>query len=513
MPSLVWEATPRLGVAGAMVLLIVVATAIRIAIAGTIGLGVDESYAVSIARHPSLSYYDHPPLSFWIVWATVKLTGSEAPIVVRLPFILIFAGTTWLMYRLASELFDPQAGLWAAVTLNLSAVFTLSIGGWVLPDGPLMFFMLASALCLVAPFFRADHEEPWIWWPAAGVCLGLAGLSKYHAALMGLGIILFILTSSRQLRWLLHPAPYLAAAISVLVCAPVLIWNYENEWISFLFQSGRGEFKGLRPTQVLTNLLGQIGYVLPWIWCLLAWLLVKTLAAGPRHERAWFLFCLAVPPIAIFTLIPLWGGRGLPHWQAPGYLFLFPLLGLLISDQLKAGARWARRWLVFSIVSLLVVLPLLAAHVATGWVRNIVPSLFEKGDPTREALNWEDLRAHMDKEGFLDRSDLFVVSTHWLEGAKIDYVLGGRLPVLVLTRNPKHFAFQYDTAEMLGRDAVVVGRRKTMRNVETRYGKYFQSLEPLGSLAITRNGHPEIDLVLYYGKNFSKPYPLPFPDH
>ena len=332
----------RLTVFGAMILLIVVTAVARLAIAAVIGLGVDESYTVSNARHLSLSYFDHPPLSFWIVWATVQLTGSEAPVVVRLPFIFLFAGTTWLMYLLTSVLFDPRAGLWAAVTLNLSAVFTISTGGWILPDGPLMFFMLAAALCLTRPLFSTGRTEGWIWWPAAGALLGVAALAKYHAALMGLGIVLFVVTSRQQRHWLRHPAPYVGAAISVLVFAPVLIWNYEHDWISFLFQSGRGAFKGeLRPVRVLTNLLGQIGYVLPWIWCLLVWLLAKALAGGPARDRAWFLACLAILPIAIFTITPLWGGRGLPHWQAPGYLFLFPLLGALIAERLEAGASWA----------------------------------------------------------------------------------------------------------------------------------------------------------------------------
>ena len=66
----------------------------------------------------------------------------------RLPFILLFAGTTWMMYRLTARLFGERAGAIAALILNVSPVLSLSTGSWVLPDGPLMFWMLASALCL-----------------------------------------------------------------------------------------------------------------------------------------------------------------------------------------------------------------------------------------------------------------------------------------------------------------------------------------------------------------------------
>ena len=77
-----------------------------------------------------------------------RLFGGEGQIVMRLPFIAIFAGTTWLMYRLGALLFHERAGLWAAVSLNLVLFFTLNAGSLVLPDGPLLLCSVAAALCL-----------------------------------------------------------------------------------------------------------------------------------------------------------------------------------------------------------------------------------------------------------------------------------------------------------------------------------------------------------------------------
>src|SRR5213075_2003213 len=58
----------------------------------------------------ALSYFDHPPLSFWIAWAALKLTASDTVLAVRTPFILIFAGTTWLTFRFTALLFGETAG-------------------------------------------------------------------------------------------------------------------------------------------------------------------------------------------------------------------------------------------------------------------------------------------------------------------------------------------------------------------------------------------------------------------
>ncbi|HUL78146.1 MAG TPA: glycosyltransferase family 39 protein, partial [Vicinamibacteria bacterium] len=102
-----------------------ITAAVRGVLARVIGLSVDESYAVVMGRHLQLSYYDHPPLTFWMAGLAARLAGTEAPLVVRGPFILGFALTTWLLYRLAAFLFGEAAGVWTAVLLNLVLFFTL----------------------------------------------------------------------------------------------------------------------------------------------------------------------------------------------------------------------------------------------------------------------------------------------------------------------------------------------------------------------------------------------------
>ena len=126
---------------------------LRFLLAESTGLGVDESYAVAVARQFSLSYFDHPPLHFWLAGAMAKLAHSESGEVVRFPFVVCFAATTWLMYRIAARFFGEHAGALAALLLNISAVFSVTTGGWVLPDGPLMLFMLASVAVIADILF------------------------------------------------------------------------------------------------------------------------------------------------------------------------------------------------------------------------------------------------------------------------------------------------------------------------------------------------------------------------
>ena len=101
------------------------------------GLGEDESYTLVLSRQLALSYFDHPPLHQWIAhFAALALGEGQAS---RLPFVALFAATGWLMFALTRRLFDARAGLVALIALNLTPFFFASPGGWITPDGPLLF--------------------------------------------------------------------------------------------------------------------------------------------------------------------------------------------------------------------------------------------------------------------------------------------------------------------------------------------------------------------------------------
>ena len=133
----------------AVLLLILSTSVLRIVWAWGVGLGVDESYMVAAGRTLRLGYFDHPPASWWLSWGAAHLFRTEAPVAVRLPFVLLFALSTWLTYLLGRDVGGPRAGLWAAVALNLSPVFSVTSGAWVLPDGPLNAALLGAALVLL----------------------------------------------------------------------------------------------------------------------------------------------------------------------------------------------------------------------------------------------------------------------------------------------------------------------------------------------------------------------------
>lgn len=509
----------------AVAAIILVTAAARLLVAVSIGLSNGESYYYACAMSPALSYFDQPPLANWLVYLSVHALGPSA-LAVRLPFIVLFAGTTWLLFVATRRLFSDAAGLLAAVLLNLSVFFTLSGGCTLQPDGPLMFFCLACVCCLERVFF-GGRPGSLAWWCAAGAMLGAAMLSKYHAAFLAFGAGMFMLTSGRYRRMLATPGPYVAAAIAAAVFSPVLIWNWQHAWISFLWQGARGaEGYGLRLDWLARMILGQMLYILPWIWIPLMVQLVADFRRGPacpygsdpkRRLIAW----LAVGPIVVFTAVSAYAPIGLHfHWQTPGYLLLFITLGESLRRWLASGSGSAKTCLAAGAVLSIAASVLIATHTATGWWRTAGPDWFSKeflgpSDPTVEHIDYDTLADALEQRGLLERKNTFLFTNRWFLSGKVNWAVRGRMPVLCFnTKDPRGFAFINRPEDFVGCDGVLVAVRSEGKwyppDAELYYGGYFESITPLGEVEVRRGGRVEVTLKLYLCKNLLKPYPMPF---
>jgi hypothetical protein len=262
---------------------------------------------------------------------------------------------------------------------------------------------------------------------------------------------------------------------------------------------------------VVANIAGQAVWIFPWIFVPLVMAAYAGLRAGRAAERSWYCLCLALPTVAIFTIVPLWGDRGLPHWQMPGWLMLYPVLGDYLA-RAAATKSWPWRWAVSSTALVVVLAVVIVGHAVTGFGRLLAPALFARGDPTLEAVEWTPLRVELARRGLLDRGNLFVVVPHWVGAGKIDQALGGALPVTAFGDEPKQFAFRYDPQAFVGRDALVIGTRATMEGVETRLRPYFASIEELPPFAFGRAGLREIELRILLARDLKMPFSNAYAD-
>jgi hypothetical protein len=278
--------------------------------------------------------------------------------------------------------------------------------------------------------------------------------------------------------------------------------------VSFAFQTGRGGPRRFNPTGPLESMAGQIALLLPWVAVPLIWATAGAVRQGRRDARGWFCLMAAAPTVLLFTLLPLLGNRGLPHWPMPGWLMLFPVLGERLARSHADGRRWPRVWAALSAAVLGLLWAVAASDAATAWLKDALPKAFPKTSPTYEAIDWKRLRIDLDRRGVL-KPGMFVVAAEWNEAGKIDQAVGDAAPVLVFSKDPREYAFRTDSRTLIGHDALIVGRGPTVNQELDELRSHFKTLTPLDGYSVGRGTKAEIPLTVILAHDLMTPYPLP----
>ena len=134
----------------------------------------------------------------------------------------------------------------------------------VTPDAPLL---VASSFVL---FFLAKVLETGrgVWWLAVGAAVGAALLSKYTAMFFGAAILIWLVAVPKLRRWFLSPWPYLGGLVAFALFSPVILWNADHQWVSFVKQLGRAKIEDFRPVFIAELIPTQIAFATPLVFIL-----------------------------------------------------------------------------------------------------------------------------------------------------------------------------------------------------------------------------------------------------
>lgn len=499
-PVRAWAVGPN----AALAILIAVTTILRLIWAAGMGLCNDEAYHYLFTVHPDWSYFDHPPMTMCIEWLGLSICGGWVhPLSLRLGFVLLMAGSSWVLARLTTRWYGAWAGFFAALLLNLT-IYYGAAGAFALPDAPLLFFGLLTIWALAAALIdRPGRTLPWVW---VGLAFAGALLSKYHAIFFPLAVFAFILFTPAARPVLLRPGPYLALAIGSLGFAPVLIWNAENGWLSFLFQGSRAVGTEFRISGLLSTLFGPALYLLPGTWLLL-WSILWTGAIRFRKlaniDR--LLVCLAATPIAFFLSVspvrPM-----LPHWSLIGFVALLPIAGVRLADWSAAYPVRVRQVVAGVAAFLLVLAGLTLAHAQFGVIP--VPGK----DPMAEASGWDSLAAELDARGFLEEPHTFLLTDRWYDSGQLAFAVRGKLPVLCYNYGDAHgFAQWSDPADWVGWNAILITPRDCAKEMRV-LRLFFARIELIDEMQMTRGGTPFRAVRVWRCTNQTRPFPFRYGD-
>jgi hypothetical protein len=199
----------------------------------------------------------------FVIRAGTVIAG-DTELGVRLVSILMALPMSFAVYRTASILFGGQR-VAATATILLNVTLMAAVGTLIVtPDAPLL---VASSFVL---FFLAKVLETGrgAWWLAVGIAVGAALLSKYTALFFGPAIVIWLASVPKLRRWLVSPWPYAGGLVALALFSPVILWNADHHWVSFIKQMGRARIEDFKPAFVGELIPTQIAFATPLIWIL-----------------------------------------------------------------------------------------------------------------------------------------------------------------------------------------------------------------------------------------------------
>lgn len=193
-------------------------------------LSLDTYYYWDWSRHLALSYYDGSPMIAYLIRGSTLLFGENL-------FALCFVGisttaaTSFIIYKSARFFMSREGSCIAMLTWLFFPLVTLDILKQTTYDTPLTLFWALTLYYTIK--FIHTHKTGNLY--LIGISAGLMMLSKYTGIVLILSLLIFLITSTyRSLFKTKHF--YSAILLAIVIFSPVIVWNYQNHWQSFIYQ-------------------------------------------------------------------------------------------------------------------------------------------------------------------------------------------------------------------------------------------------------------------------------------
>ncbi|CAN5297854.1 glycosyltransferase family 39 protein [soil metagenome] len=410
--------------------LILFSTLLRIIVAALLELSNDEVYYFLYALDLQPNYFDHPPA----VGVLIRIfTGNllfTSEIFVRLGAIVSAAAGTYLSYQLGSLIKNERTGWFAAILYNTSIYTSVIAGTFIIPDSPQVVFWMASLLVMYQIILKSEQKRPveLKLWLGMGLLSGLCIMCKVHGVFLWFGFGLYVIFYQRRL--FADYGIYLAAFITTLVICPILLWNIQNDFITYKFHSERVAIQEslFHFDYFFQTLGGQLLYNNPINAVLIIislWKLRSMQYLSPTAQR--FILLSGLPMILIVTGMSLFNSL-LPHWSGPGFMVLGLLAAAYLDERYPAVKNIplmmrASAWLITT------------AFIAASLLIKFYPGTlgyhdrprYGEGDFTLDMSGWANFGKDFNlwladqKKNSSLKNDIKIVSHKWFPAAHLDY--------------------------------------------------------------------------------------------
>ncbi len=416
-----------------VITLIVVSGVLRLLAAAGTELSNDEVYYWIYAQHLQWNYFDHPPMIGLLLRIFTGDLSFQQEIFLRLGSIICAAINTWQIFLIGKRIKDDATG-WIAACLYTASIYTSILAGlMILPDAPQMVFWLGS-LSVILNIFKekSSQRRRNRQLVLMGILIGLCIMSKIHGVFLWVGVALYIIRYESSM--LKNPYLYIAAFITGIIMLPLLVWNINNHFITYLYHSNRvslwnshiqldsfgrqviGEFLYNNPVNVVMIVIGLFA-------------LRRTRLTNELYQQR-LLLLLSIPMIGVVWLLSLFRDT-LPHWTGPAYTMLIPLAAVYIRNKVYSNPKAAP---TPAIVKAALSLPVLLMALLLWSIKYLPFQLgstdtvkLGAGDLLLDMSGWEKFEAEFntlykqDTASGQIKKDVSIITDYWFPAAHLDY--------------------------------------------------------------------------------------------
>jgi len=212
-------------------------------------LSFDTFYYWDWSRHLALSYYDGSPMIAYMIKLSTLLFGDTL-FALSIIGVVVTLLTSFIIYKTALLFLRKEASYVAMLLWLLSPIVTLDLLHQTTYDTPLTLFWALTVYYSIK--YIKFNKTIDLYLIAANI--GLILLSKYSGVVLLVSLVIFLMTTPyRHLLKSRHL--YFALLVSTIIFSPVILWNYQHDWLSFLYQLNTHQLEetGYHPWNSVTS--------------------------------------------------------------------------------------------------------------------------------------------------------------------------------------------------------------------------------------------------------------------
>jgi hypothetical protein len=491
-------------------------TLVRLSMLGSTDLEFDEAHYWMWSERLAPGYFSKGPGIAFAIRASTAIFGPTE-FGVRFWSPILAAATSLFLFYFGKRLFNENVGLWSVIAFNVTPIFT--VGAFVMTtDGLSIFFWIAAMFT----FWLAIEKSPRfsLWWPGAGLLIGLGFLSRFTNAFEIVCVLLVLAIAPRLRQEFKRPGLYWLLGLFVVCTIPPIVWNAQHAWITMTHLETRGsltEDVGFRPLEPLKFFGEHFIFYSPLLFGALVWAVIGNLRRVNQQFKVLFLFWFGLPVFVFYLLLSL-NHVATPNWDAVSFLS-FGLLAVHYWNERieKRGAR------IFATAAILLGFGISIFSLDSDLLRSAGIKFF-RSDPSDRLRGWKTMTAEVERirndlESKLGEK-LFLIADERHRASEISFYLKdkrvegpGHPPVYLVESQdlinqfsfwPRYdqfvdppaspnqssdeaFTEQKGVNPFFGRSALLI--RNFAKNPPHNIRAAFESTEPVGTLELKRFGH------------------------